>query len=146
MTAPLSGLSNPAAIRSSVVLPDPLGPNTPTICPRSTSSVTPSSATLSPPVLWKRLDTHCSDRSISAVFLAFRTPRRRLGAVVAGLVCGHSLEQLSARAAAAIAPLCRCVQALSIRGPDRLARGQPGEHLACVPGPSQLAFHLRDVG
>ena len=52
-TAPLSGFSSPAMIRSSVDLPLPLGPSKATSDPVGTSSETSSSATKSP----NRLET-----------------------------------------------------------------------------------------
>ena len=45
MTTPASGVSSPAMIRSSVDLPEPLGPSSAVSEPSGTSSVTSSSAT-----------------------------------------------------------------------------------------------------
>src|SRR4051812_20444424 len=50
---PALGVSKPAIIRSSVVLPQPLGPSSANSSPRPIESVTPSTATTSP----KRLVT-----------------------------------------------------------------------------------------
>ena len=49
---PSSGSSNVVRIRTSVVLPAPLGPSNPSTVPRSTSRLTPSSARTSPNDLW----------------------------------------------------------------------------------------------
>src|ERR1700677_1616370 len=96
------------------------------IWPRSSSSETSSSATLSPLGVWKRLDTCCKERSISV-----------LG--------GHALQQVPARAAVIVAPLLHACASV-ICGPVRLAVGQVGEHLTRVPGPPQLAVELVDIG
>src|SRR5688500_6440095 len=47
-TEPELGVSSPARMRSSVVLPAPLRPSSAWTCPRSTCSVTSSSASLAP--------------------------------------------------------------------------------------------------
>src|SRR5215470_10961164 len=49
VTEPRSGVSSVAKIESSVVLPAPLGPSTPTMAPRGTVSDTPRSA-----IVWRR--------------------------------------------------------------------------------------------
>ena len=49
-SSPLVGRSVPVSMRTSVVLPEPLGPITPRIVPRGTSSVTSSTAATSPKV------------------------------------------------------------------------------------------------
>ena len=52
-TLPLVGASSTATIRSSVVLPEPLGPYRATISPWETDSDTPSTArTVSSPAVW----------------------------------------------------------------------------------------------
>ncbi len=47
-TAPEVGLICPRMLLNSVVLPEPLGPITPTISPGPTESVTPSTALIAP--------------------------------------------------------------------------------------------------
>ena len=55
-TAPASGTSSPAMMRSSVVLPEPDGPSSATSSPAGTSRLTSSSAVNAPNALARRLD------------------------------------------------------------------------------------------
>src|SRR5690606_4487404 len=58
-TLPADGASAPVSTRSSVVLPEPLGPSTPTTAPRATSSETPCSTSVRPNPTWT--STACSN-------------------------------------------------------------------------------------
>src|ERR1700722_5289659 len=59
--SPLVGWASPARVRSSVVLPAPLGPTTQANSPRATSKVMSCSATFGPPALGYTLRTCRSD-------------------------------------------------------------------------------------
>src|SRR5262249_33503120 len=60
MMRPLSGISNPAIIRSKVVLPQPEGPSSAKKAPRSILSETPATAVVAP----KRFETPAISSSV----------------------------------------------------------------------------------
>ncbi len=59
--SPLVGWARPARVRSSVVLPAPLGPTTQANSPRATSNVMSARATFWPAAAWYTLRTLRSD-------------------------------------------------------------------------------------